>query len=103
MKGRIYGVSHDGSGVMRYDGLFGKPTKWIKIGGKASDLCVRGNGVYITDPQNGDVYLNQGMPFTGKRSADQIRCSLLMCREDYMPLLLMVAVYGGMMDHSITL
>ena len=61
-KGMLYGVSPDGSGVWRYDGLFGPPKAWAKIGGPAANLYARGLGVYATDPQTGDVRFFHGRP-----------------------------------------
>lgn len=62
-KGYLFGLSPDGSGVWRYDGLFGPPVPWIPIGGPASNLYARGFGVYATNPQTGDIHIFQGLPF----------------------------------------
>jgi hypothetical protein len=61
-RGRLYGLSPDGSGVWRYDGLFGPPAQWIQIGGPAASLHARGYGVYATNPQTGDMYFFHGKP-----------------------------------------
>jgi len=62
-EGRLYALSPDGSGVWRYDGLFGPPTQWIQIGGPAANLYARGLGVYATNPETGDIHFFHGKPF----------------------------------------
>ena len=66
-EGRLYGLSPDGSGVYRYDGLFGPPIAWIQVGGPAANLYARGLGVYATNPDTGDVYFFHGKPFRWTR------------------------------------
>jgi hypothetical protein len=66
-EGRLYGISPDGSGVYRYDGLFGPPIPWIQVGGPAANLYARGLGVYATNPDTGDIYFFHGKPFRWTR------------------------------------
>lgn len=58
--GRLYGLSPNGGGVWRYDGLFGQPVAWTKIGGPATNLYGRGYGVYATDSQSGAIRFYHG-------------------------------------------
>ena len=54
--GRLYGLSPDGSGVMRYDGAWNNLTKWTKVGGAAGKIFAGGNGrLFATNPQNGEL------------------------------------------------
>lgn len=65
--GMLFGISPDGSGVYMYSGLFGPPLKWTQIGGPARDLYVRGRGVYVTNPDTGDIFFYHGKPYHWSR------------------------------------
>ena len=54
--GRLYGLSPDGSAVLRYSGTWLTPRQWTKIGGAAGKIFAGGNGrVFATNPQTNDL------------------------------------------------
>jgi len=63
-KGRIYGVSPDGNGVYRYDGV---PMGWTKIADQASAIYTGGCGLYVVSGANKDIYCFHVLPYLWSR------------------------------------
>jgi hypothetical protein len=54
--GRLFGLSPDGSAVMRYDGAWNAQYKWTKVGGAAGKIFAGGNGrLFATNPKTNDL------------------------------------------------
>ena len=54
--GRLFGLSPDGSAVMRYDGAWNAQYKWTQVGGAAGKIFAGGNGqLFATNPQTNDL------------------------------------------------
>jgi len=54
--GRLFGLSPDGSAVMRYDGAWNANSKWMPVGGAAGKIFAGGNGrLFATNPQTSDL------------------------------------------------
>ncbi len=56
-QGRLYALSPDGKGVLRYDGSLNVAWKWTPVGGAAGSIFAGGYGrLFATSPNTNDLY-----------------------------------------------